>query len=49
MAARAERSRMEIVFSRAFLVALERGDLDRARVFAMAFLQQHAPARGPGA
>lgn len=47
MAARAERSQMEIIFGRAFLVELERGDLEKARVFARAFLHHHATGHRP--
>jgi len=33
---------LQVVFGRAFLVALQRGDLEKASVFARAFLKQHA-------
>lgn len=42
MATRAERPHLQIVFGRAFLLALERGDLDHAQIFARAFLTHHA-------
>lgn len=34
---------LQVIFSRAFLVELERGNLERAAVFARAFLKHHAP------
>ncbi len=34
--------RLQLVFSRAFLVALECGDLEKATLFARAFLKEHA-------
>ncbi len=46
MAAPSEDSHLELVFSRAFLMALERGDLEKATVFARAFLKQRAGAWG---
>ncbi len=46
MAARSERTRLEIIFGRAFLLELERGDLETAQVFARAFLHNHAPPAG---
>ncbi len=33
---------LEIAFSRAFLLQLERGDLEKATLFARAFVKQHA-------
>lgn len=33
---------LEIAFSRAFLLELERGDLEKAALFARAFVKQHA-------
>lgn len=33
---------LEVVFGRAFLMELERGNVERAQVFARAFLSQHA-------
>ncbi len=40
MAAQSEHARLEVVFGRAFLLELERGDLERAQVFARALLSQ---------
>ncbi len=34
--------RLEMLFGRAFLLELQRGDLENAAVFARAFLKQHA-------
>jgi hypothetical protein len=48
MAARSEDVHLQILFGRAFLVALERGDMAKAQIFARAFLSrlpaQHAMA-----
>ncbi len=44
MAAQPEDLHLPIVFGRAFLVELERGDLAMAQVFARAFLS-HLPAQ----
>ncbi len=39
--------RLQIVFSRAFLVALETGDLEKATLFARAFLKQRTEPMRP--
>ncbi|HEY7588109.1 MAG TPA: hypothetical protein VIB49_05110 [Thermoplasmata archaeon] len=44
MAAPSEPAQLEVLFGRAFLLALERGELERAQVFARAFLARHVPA-----
>lgn len=41
MAAQSGDPGIQLVFGRAFLVALERGDLEKATLFARAFLKQH--------
>lgn len=46
MLGRSGESSLEFVFGRAFLVALERGNLSAATAFARAFLEQHAPTSG---
>lgn len=46
MAAPSEDLRLQIVFGRAFLLELQRGDLERAAVFARAFLR-HRMERPP--
>ncbi len=33
---------LELVFSRAFLLELERGDMEKATLFARAFVKQHS-------
>ncbi len=35
---------LQVIFGRAFLLELERGDLEKAAVFARAFLKQRTPA-----
>ncbi len=42
MAAQLGDVHLEMVFSRAFLLELQRGHLETAAVFAQAFLKQHA-------
>jgi len=42
MAAQSGELRMQMVFGRAFLLELERGNLQNATVFARAFLKHHA-------
>ena len=44
MPAQAGDSGLQLVFSRAFLLELERGNLERATLFARAFLKQRASA-----
>lgn len=44
MAAQLRDVGLQLVFGRAFLVELERGNLEMAAVFARAFLKQHANA-----
>jgi hypothetical protein len=41
MAAQLGDVRLEMIFGRAFLLELERGDVENAAVFARAFLKQH--------
>ncbi len=36
-----------MIFSRAFLLELERGDVQNASIFARAFLKQHADREAP--
>lgn len=42
MAAQLGDLRLEMLFGRAFLLELQRGDVENAAVFARAFLKQHA-------
>ena len=42
MAAQLGDTTLEVLFSRAFLLELERGHIDTAAVFAQAFVKQHA-------
>jgi hypothetical protein len=42
MAAQSGDLKLEMIFSRAFLLELERGDVQNAAVFARAFLKQRA-------
>lgn len=45
MAAQLGDLRLQLLFGRAFLVELERGNLETASVFARAFLKHHARPR----
>lgn len=47
MATPREDLRLEMIFSRAFLLELERGDVQNASIFARAFLKQHADREAP--
>ncbi len=44
MAASSGEPDLQVLFGRAFLLELERGDLEVATVFARAFLEHHAPS-----
>lgn len=46
MAALGSQAHLWIVFGRAFLLELERGNVERAQVFARAFLSRLAPFNG---
>ncbi len=44
MVAPVDDASLQVVFGRAFLLELERGDLEKATLFARAFLRHHAAA-----
>ena len=44
MAAQSRDVRLQVIFGRAFLLELERGNLENAKVFARAFLRQGSSA-----
>jgi len=48
MASEGAEDSLQVLFSKAFLIELERGDIETARVFARAFLLRQRPAEASG-